>query len=420
MLKDRYIVTATSRRDGSSRFGENNRFHNFWSLGGAWIFSKERFIENTFHFLSFGKLRASYGTTGNDQIPDYAYLSLYSSNSGGLVPYQNTTGLAITGLPNPYLQWEETKKLQVGADLGIIKDRLLLCITYTQNRSSNQLLGYLLPTITGFNAINGNFSATIQNTSWEFLLNTKNLQNKAFSWNTSINLTIPKNKLVAFPNLAESGYASTLVVGYPLDVQKFFHFVGVDPTTGLYQFEDSHGATTSNPNAQTDRTVLISLQPKFYGGMENIFRYKSFELSFLFQFVKQIGGINKYWNGEQGPGTFYPTYSNQPTSVLDRWQKTGDSRSIQRYGTNDYFNLAQASDAGFSEDASFIRLKNLSLSWQLPAKWLQKAYLQNCQIYAQGQNLFTITRFHGLDPENQTFNFLPPLRMITVGIQIGL
>src|SRR5207244_2033054 len=146
--------------------------HNFWSAGGAWIFSEEDLIKNSLSFLSHGKLRASYGTTGNDQIGEYQYLSLYNPTTFG-VPYQGANGLAPNGLPNPFLQWEETRKLQFGLDLGFLKDRILFNSGYFLNRSSNQLLGYALPYVTGFGSINSNFPATVENSGWEFSLNTE-------------------------------------------------------------------------------------------------------------------------------------------------------------------------------------------------------------------------------------------------------
>lgn len=422
--QSKYIINLTGRRDGSSRFGAKNRFHNFGSIGMAWIFSEEPWISKSIPFFSFGKLRGSYGTTGNDQIRDYGFLSLYYSNSAGLQPYQNSPGLAIGNLANPYLQWEETRKWQFGLDLGFWNDKILLNATYARNRSSNQLLGYQLPSITGFDNIVQNFPATVQNTSWEFSLNISNIKGEEFNWSSSINLTIPQNKLLAFPDLATSSYARRLVLGQPLGTVKVYHFVGVDPVTGLYQVADSHGSPTSSPNRLTDRNILLSTLPKFYGGFQNRITYNGFELDFLFQFVKQIGPNSFFNGGLFPPGAFSSGNSNQPASVINRWKKPGDIAPIMKYSSDPFsllnvVDMAVGSDAGYS-DASYIRLKNLSLSWQMPTKWQQKAHLQNCKIYVQGQNLLTITKYRGMDPENQSLSYLPPLRMLTVGMQIGL
>jgi TonB-linked SusC/RagA family outer membrane protein len=165
-LSDKYIVNLTARRDGSSRFGINNQFHNFGAAGAAWIFSKEDFLKSALPFISFGKLRGSYGTTGNDLIGDYAFLSRYSTFTVAN-PYRGVVGLLPAGLSNADLQWEETKKMQFGIDLGFMNDRILIGVNYFNNTSSNQLLAYTLPYTSGFANIPAvNFPATIQNSGW--------------------------------------------------------------------------------------------------------------------------------------------------------------------------------------------------------------------------------------------------------------
>jgi TonB-linked SusC/RagA family outer membrane protein len=417
-LKDRYLFNFVGRRDGSSRFGPESQFHNFGSGAFAWIFSKERFLETNVSGLSFGKIRASFGTTGNDQIGDYQFLDLYSSTSSG-VPYQGTNGFQITRLFNPYLQWEETKKLQFGLDLGFIKDRILLSIGYFQNRSSNQLLQYALPTTTGASSISKNLPATVQNNGWEVTLNTSNVRSKNFAWTTSVNLTIPKNKLLSFVDINKSGLGSSLIVGQPITILKLFHNLGVDPTTGAYQFADSHGNPTGSPDPMTDQTAVVNLAPKFYGGLINNVKYKNFELGFLFQFVKQTG--KNYFFGNL-PGTGYGIFQ-QPTTVLQRWQKPGDIANVQRYNSNfalySQIRNLQNSDAIYT-DASFIRLKNVSFSWWLPENMLKKIRLHDTRIYAEAQNLLTITNYKGMDPENLSTTSIPPLKVIVIGLQLSL
>ena len=415
----KYILDLTERRDGSSRFGSANQFHDFGAIGGAWIFSKEGAIQNELPWMSFGKLRASYGTTGNDQIGDYQYLNLYSPNNVG-VSYQGISALQPDGLPNPYLQWEETKKLQVGLDFGFIKDRILIGVNYFRNRSSNELLEYNLPSLTGFGSIETNFPATVQNAGWEGSLSTTNVKTSSFSWSSTFNLTVPRNKLLSFPDIAASSYASTLVLGQPLNVSRNFHFLGVDPATGKYQFADSHGVPTSNPSYQPDANVLLTTNPKYYGGFLNTFRYRGFQLDIMLQFTKQTGRNYFFGNGNPAGSENH----NEPTSVLARWQKPGDITNVQRYSSNynlfiQAFYTAYESDAGNS-DASYIRLKNLSLSYQMPEKWLRKVHIENLRLYLQGQNLLTFTHYYGLDPETLSSTTLPPLRVITSGIQIGL
>lgn len=424
--QNKYIMNLVARRDGSSRFGREKQFHTFGSIGGAWIFSSETFMQKVAPFLSFGKLRGSYGTTGSDQIGDYQFLNRYSSNN---VPfsYQGVIGLLPDGLPNPHLAWEETRKMQLGLDLGFFADKALLNINYFCNRSSNQLLGYNLPITTGFGSVLTNFPATVQNSGWELSLNTKNITTKNFSWTSNINLTLPKNRLVKFPNLAGSTYASALIIGQSITIIKRYHFLEVNPTTGLYEVADSHGKPTSSPNIFTDRTALANLSlPKFYGGFQNSFSYKGFQMDLLFQFVKQISDF-PITGFSSRPGRFAGTSNvgNQPASVLQRWQKPGDNKPIQKFSSTYPGQTLSAYRAGSGSDAnivdgSYIRLKNLSLSWQLPTLWLQKTHLQNCRLYVQGQNLLTISNYPGMDPETRSSLTLPPLRVLTLGAQLTL
>lgn len=414
-LFQKYILNLTGRRDGSSRFGAENQFHNFGSIGGAWIFSEEHFLEQVLQFLSFGKLRLTYGTSGNDQIGDYQFMNLYRPISAE-VAYQGAVGVAPISHFNPFLQWEETRKIQGGLDLGFFQDKLMLSTSFAQNESSNQLLGYALPGITGFPTVTVNFPATIQNRSWEFALNTADIKIGKVIWSSSFNATIPTNKLVDFPNLSTSTYGSTLIVGQPLNTVKAFRFAGVDPATGVYQFYDRSGNLTSNPASGDDQTVLINTMPRFYGGFQNTLRYKGFEIDFLFQFVKRTAA--NYFFGDAGGASFN---TNQPAYVHTRWQKPGDITNKQKYNSDFLLftqtTYAQGSDAGYS-DASFIRLKNASLSWSFPDALRKKARFENARVYVQAQNLLTITNYKGMDPENASVNLLPPLQIVTAGIQI--
>ena len=411
----KYILNLNARRDGSSRFGSKNKFHNFGSIGGAWIFSEEHYIRDQFPFLSFGKIKASYGTTGNDQIGDYQFLSLYNSVTAG-VPYQGINTLQVSNLPNAYLQWEETRKLYIGLDLGFIKDRIIINAGYYHNRSSNQLLGYKLPISTGFGSILENFPALVQNSGWEVSVNTTNIESKGIKWSTSFNLTIPKNKLVEFPGIESSTYANSIVVGQPITIERKFHLIGVDPATGGYYFASK--TNPFNPSFPDDATVLINTQPQLFGGIQNSLHCKGFQIDFLVQFVKQKGA--NYFFG-RFPGA---SRLNQPVYVLDRWQKPGDATAHQRYNSNfilsnQYINAAFTSDAAFA-DASFARLKNLSISWQLPGSLLKKIHVHALRVYTQAQNLLTITEYKGLDPETLSSATLPPLRVVTIGLQVSL
>ncbi len=408
-LKDKYIINVTGRRDGSSRFGPGRQFANFAAVGAAWIFSEEEFIKKQFTFLSFGKLRASYGSTGSDQIGDYQFFDLYDATR---FPYSGSTATAPTSLFNPDYGWEINKKFEVNLDLGFVDDRILLSMAYFRNTSSNQLIGRPLPSITGFNVITSNFPAKVLNRGLEISLNTVIINKKDFQWTSDFNISFPYNELLEFPNIENTSYRYWYVVGEPLSVVNAYHYTGVDPETGLHTFEDVNGDGILSPT--DDYQALTNTQPKFYGGFANKFTYKGFELDVFFQFVKQNGGIYLY----DAPGKFV----NQSVEVLDRWQNPGDKTNTQKFtqGFGDAF-LAfyylQGSDARVI-DASYIRLKNVSISYLFPKDFVKKLGIQKLKLYLQGQNLLTITNYDGLDPE--TGFSLPPLRVITAGLQVTL
>lgn len=401
----KYILNITGRRDGSSRFGPGKQFAYFAAVGGAWLFGSEPFLKNQ-KVLSFGKLRSSYGTTGNDQIGDYQFLDTYASSG---VNYGGVVGLQPTRLFNPVFGWETSKKLEVALELGFLKDRIFLTAAWYRNLSSNQLTGIPLPGTTGFSSLQANLDATVVNRGLEFTLRTQNVQKKHFSWSSNFNISVARNKLLSFPDLANSSYSTQYVIGEALNIKKVYHFTGVDPQTGLYTFADVNGdgALTS----RDDKTVVKDLNPKFYGGFQNSFSYKHWQLDFLFQFVKQenynASVISAY------PGSGY----NQPTNVQDHWQQPGSVATHQLYtdGSNgaavDAYYKYVESDAAIS-DASYVRLKNLSLSYELPLKDLK------CRLFFQGQNVLTFTHYNGLDPEFKSAGYLPPLRMLSFGTQL--
>ena len=280
--KDRYILNLTGRRDGSSRFGPGNRFATFGAIGGAWIFSKETFFEKM-KFVSFGKLRVSYGTTGNDQIGDYQYLDTYSSSG---YQYGGSNGLQPARLYNADFGWETNKKFEAALETGFLDDRLFLTAAWYRNRSSNQLVGLPLPGTTGFTTIQDNLDATVQNTGFEISVSTVNIKSGSFEWTTNFNITAASNKLLSFPGLESSAYRTTYVVGQPTTIRKLFHFTGVNAETGIYEFKDinSDGAITY----EDDRETVRDFNPKYFGGLQNQFRYKGIQVDFLFQFVKPV------------------------------------------------------------------------------------------------------------------------------------
>ncbi|PWV47101.1 SusC/RagA family TonB-linked outer membrane protein [Chitinophaga sp. S165] len=414
---EKYLINLSVRRDGSSRFGAINRFNNFGSVGIGWIFSNEDWLLNIIPFVSYGKFRGSYGISGNDQLGEYQYLNLYNPPTNVGVPYQGSTGLVPASLPNPYLEWEKTKKLQLGLDLGVLKDRIVVGFTYYRNQSSNQLLPYALPLMTGYSSVFTNLPAEVRNTGFEGSFTSTNIQSKNFRWSTSLNITKQANKLVSFPEIENSSLASALQVGESISLNKVYQFAGVDAQTGTYQFVDAKGNLTNAPVFGQDQIVFVNTLPTIYGGLQNTFKYKSIELDFLFQFIKR-NALN-YRRGVN-PGSFN---RNQPVTVLSRWQKEGDETDIQRFNSNASLNTpfgrANTSNDAYA-DASFARLKNVQLSWTLPKAWLGRLHISSCQLYLQGQNLITITGYKGLDPESLSNNLLPPLKVYTFGLMVNL
>jgi len=411
--QDRYLFNVTGRRDGSSRFGPGKQFANFGSAGVGWIFSKTAWMQDHLPALNFGKLRASYGTTGNDQIGDYQYLDSYSPTS---YPYLGVSGLLSTRLYNPDYSWETNKKFEAGLELNFWNNRISSAFNWYQNRSSNQLVGYPVPLITGQSSVQSNLPAIVQNTGWEFTFSVIAVKAQSFQWSSSINLSIPKNKLISFPNLASSPYANTYEVGKSLYIRKSYHYTGVDPTTGIYTFEDvNHDGMISYPE---DLTAYKEVAQNYYGGFLNSFEYRGFRLELLFQFVKQTGP-NYLFSVFNAPGMM----TNQPDYVLGRWKKPGDQKPIQQY-TQDYgsdantayLNTQSLGDNAFG-DASFIRLKNISLTYSFKPSVLQKFHANLLSLFIQGQNLITITHYQGLDPENENISILPPLRILSIGFR---
>lgn len=415
---DKFLLNLTGRRDGSSRFGPDKKFGNFGAVGAGWIFTKETFIHDHLPFLSFGKIRASYGIAGNEPGTDYQYLSLHQFITNGR-NYQDAQAIYPGNLLAADFAWEQVKKGEVGLELGFVKDRIFTTFSYFKNRSSNQLVAYDLPDITGFSSVFVNRDATVQNAGLEVTIATKNIAASNFTWNTNVNFTTHKNKLVAFPNIEKTPYRDQLVIGRPLSIQKRYHAAGVDPATGVYQFYDAKGNLTFEPGID-DLTQVISTDPKFYGGIQNTFTYKNFGLDFFLYFVKQTG-FNYYYISLQAPGRSYYGDGNQNVAVLDRWQKPGDIKPFQKFTSSSgnittAYAYQQYSDAAYT-DASYIRLKNVSLSYSLPQLWLKKAHMEQVKLYIQTQNVFTISSYKGLDPEGQ--GVTPPLSIWTGGVQIN-
>lgn len=419
-IQDKYIANITMRRDGSSRFGPGRQFGNFGAMGVAWIFSEEKFMKAARDIVSYGKLRASYGLTGSDAIGDYNFLSTYSlatNASAGRV------ALKPDRLFNPNYRWETNTKFDLELALGFIENKIMVSGNYYQNRSSSQLVGIPMPRTSGFTSLSGNLPATVQNTGLELSLNANIIKSKHFNWNSAVNLTIPKNKLISYPNLASSTNNNSYAIGYSLQLQKLYNHIGVDPRNGLNLYRGLNGVDTSFVSTvffnQADRTVFLDNGPGIYGGISNDFSFKNFQLDFQFVYSKR----NR--NNDIAVMTGTPGQSNNISLYVyeNSWKNAGEPALFQKFSQSTsspvYRSRLTSSSDGYFTNTYLLRLNNLSLSYRLNQKLQERLHVNGARIYIQGQNLFTITNFKGVDPETGTSS-MPLMRVMTAGIQFTL
>jgi TonB-linked SusC/RagA family outer membrane protein len=416
----KYIFDANFRRDGSSKFGPNNRYGNFGSVSAAWIFTNEGWLSKRPSWLSFGKLRASLGSVGSDAVENYSFLSTYLSNSGTY--YSGANGLAPTRLANPDFKWESTQKAEAGLDLSFFKDRLFLSVGYYRNVTGNQLLQYPLPGQTGFSNYVQNFNAKVENYGWELTMSGTNIKTKNFSWTTSLNTSLPRNKLLSYPGLDSSENASYFVVGKPLSAQYLLHYTGVGPN-GLptYTDVDKDGKITTLQGYNTGYGDLLyagKSQADLNGGIGNTFRYKGLQIDAFFQFT--IGAVDRgiFASLSAPPGGM----ANVPQAVVNKLRELGLSKLFSSSTYSQDFNNLVQSDALLGK-LSYGRLTNVSLSYSLPQEIIRRFRIGGISMYLRAQNLFLVklggTTYTGIDPETGPKS-VPPLRVIVGGLQFSL
>jgi len=422
----KYIISLTGRRDGSSNFGPGRQFGNFGSAGLGWIFSEENGFKKALPFVSFGKLSANYGTSGSDGIAPYMYQAFWQPVTG-VNPFQGIRPYKPLNLYNPDYSWDLKKTLNIALDFGFFHDRILLNGTWYQSRTGNQLTNYTLPSQTGFTSVLQNFNATVQNRGLEFSVISKNIDSKNLKWSTNFNININRNTLLAFPGLASSSYANYYAIGKSTSEVMGYRYKGVNPQSGVFEFYTAGGTPTYSPaygvaSQGGDEVPVADLAPKFTGGIGNNITYKNFSLFFFFQFAKQTGAnyLASIYGAQSIPGTL----TNEPLAILNHWQKPGDISDIQKvtstYGQAYFgaFNFLQSS--GAYSDASYIRLKTLSLAYNLPSVLLRKLSVKSCKFYINAQNLLTITGYKVGDPElpGGLFNF-PLQRTLVCGLSFN-
>ena len=428
--KGKYLLTASIRRDGVSRFGQDKRYGTFPAVSAAWRVSDEDFFSR-FDVVNDLKLRASYGVAGNSAFADFGSFPLVSGGAN----YLQTAGFAPAQLGNPDLGWEESRQTNFGMDLSLYKSRISLSADYFVRTTKDLLLGRPLVGASGFTTINQNIGST-ENKGFEFMLNTINLD-KSFRWSTSFNITFPENRIVKLAGTPfASGFASWVEEGQALGAFRGYRVVKIFQTQaeisaapfqssltrpGDIQFADLNkdGQITS-----ADQEILGSAVPDFFGGMTNNFSYKGFELSSFLQFVSGNEVYNNTRAFSEGMNSIFGSSAN----VRNRWTPTNTNTNIPRAVITDPNNNRRTSSR-WLEDGSFLRLKNVVLSYSLPASVTQRMRLQNIKFFVQGENIYTWTKYSGFDPEVSTFSItntapgtdfltFPQARTFTAGINV--
>ncbi len=388
----KYIVTVNVRHDGSSRFGEDNRWGTFPSIGAAWRLSEEPFLQGS-SFINELKLRASYGITGNQNgIDNFAARGLWTGGAN----YTTSPGTQPQQLANPDLQWETTRQVNIGVDVGVFNENLVLTFDWYNKYTEDLLLDVPLPPTTGFSSQFQNFGE-IENEGWELGIVATPIRNTDFSWNINFNVAHNEatvRKLFA-PIEIYNRSPFRLEEGEALFSFWFHEQLFVDPDTGDPVWRTVNGdSRTEDFNPNRDRFIVGNAQPDLFGGITNNLRYKGFDFMMFWQF--SLGNDQLHWNRffQEHGGT---RNTNFMVSQLDRWQQPGDITDIPRMTAANYAGNLRPSR--FVEDGSYIRLKNISLGYTLPRSLTEKWGISQLRLYLTGQNVITITDYTGLDPE---------------------
>ena len=402
---NKYTIDGSIRADGSSKFGTNHRWGYFPSGGVAWRAGEEDFIKKLDIFSDL-KFRASLGLSGNQNgIGAYAAQGLWASGAN----YLDQPGIAPSQLANPNLTWESTRQFDVGTEFGILKGRLNFTIDYYNKYTYNLLLNVPVPNRSGFANYLENYGS-VTNKGVEFSIHSVNVKSQDFQWTTDFNISWNKNridKLASDITLGASGRnISILRQGFAINSFYLYKQLSVDPQTGnaVYQDVNKDGQITA-----ADRQIVGNAMPNYTGGFTNTLTYKNFDLNFLFTFEQgnKIMNMNDFFmihGGTQANIGFV-------TRQLDRWTTPGQITDIPRLTTysgnptqndgaaNNYGGNVASLSSRYLEDGSFIRLKNLSLGYNIPAGVVQKIGISRFRVYVQGTNLLTFTKYKGLDPE---------------------
>lgn len=404
---DKYFIEASARGDGSSKFGANNQWGYFPSIGGAWRLKREDFLRNV-GWLSDLKIRVSYGITGNQNgINNFAAQGLWSGgyaypdNSSGAQP-----GTAPYQLANANLKWERTAQSDLGLDAGLLQDRITIEANLYDKLTTNVLLQLPIPAISGFSTYNSN-AGTISNKGYELGINSVNVRARGFTWSTNFSISGNVSKVVKLPTPIYQYSRDWLVMqqGHPLYSFWLYKQLYVDPNTGNSVFQGQVNGTGGSENANqlnatvpsSARQVMGNAAPKFFGGFSNSFSYAGFDLSLLFtyQYGNDVLNLQQYFG--EGGGT-RDANRVMLASQLNRWTHVGQETSVPRetdYGNN--YILQQ--NSRFLENGSFIRLKELNLGYTIPRNITKSWHVSSLRVYFVGTNLWLLTKYAGPDPE---------------------
>ena len=416
----RYIVSAILRYDGSSRFGTNNRWGYFPSVSAKWNIAEEAFLQNNRIVSDLG-LRFSVGSTGNDQIANFAARRLYGL--GGF--YQGNSGIGASQLGNPALRWERNVTYNVGLDYGLFGGRLKGSVEVFKRISRDLLLTRSIPSTNGFSSIFENIGEVV-NRGFEFDITSTNVDAGKFRWETNFNVTLLDNKVTRLFDGADVLPGNLSIrVGSPLFTNVGVPYAGVNPANGRPMWYDLAGNITYITRAADNQPLGHSAISKAYGGFTNTFTYGGFELSGLLQYDLGKTVINfQEFRLADNAGVL----RNSLTYYYDnRWTTPGQITSVPRPAENraEVSGRISSYQSGtrFYQDASYLRLKQVSLSYSLPSALIQRLKLTNVKVYAQAINALTWTKWTGFDPEfsgTDNQGVIPQSRSYTLGIQIGL
>ncbi len=410
VYNDKYMVTFTSRYDGSTKFGPDNRRGFFPSGALAWNMHHEDFLSDS-EVVNKLKLRASLGRTGSDNLPSFSYLAYYQSQENSYSKYDGVNGIVVTGVPNTGIKWETTDQLDLGLEFGLFNNRFYGELVYFEKNTSDIILAVAIPAQTGSSRWQDNI-AEVSNKGWEVMLGGDLIRTKDFRWTSAFNISFVKNKVEALNGGAPAKYGSVgIIEGEPVGSVYGYDVIKIAQTQdeinalnasaggqyqtsltqpGDYIFRDVNkdGKITAD-----DQTAVGNINPDYYGGWNNKLSYKNFDLGMNWGFVQ--GSERAYTTIT---GLYYPTIENNVTRlVYETWTPERTNAKYARLGSASH---GYTSTSRSVVDASYIRLRTVSLSYRLPKNLLAKLGVYNAKISLSGNNLVTISDYPGLDPES--------------------